>query len=276
MAPLRALVAACVASSLSACASALDPWDAELHLLPPSVVAQYGAACLDGSVPGYYVRRPAPGSPNENKWKIHFQGGGWCTSASDCLGRSHSLLGSSSFWGPTLAVDWLPEGAGFYGLMGVSNETNGYNPFGDWSFAWFAYCDGTSFTSNRAGPFPINATTSLQFRGAANLDAYLQELENTAGFLSNTTELIVSGTSAGGLATYFHTSYLKSRMLQPSARVVGAPDAGFFLDHVSYSQPGQHVWFDTIRGAIGPNLWNATLRGDGAKCLATEANATNW
>jgi hypothetical protein len=43
------------------------PWDAALHLLPPSRVAEFNARCLDGSQPGYYIRKAS--SPS-TKWKI--------------------------------------------------------------------------------------------------------------------------------------------------------------------------------------------------------------
>ena len=36
--------------------AAIEPWDAELQMLPKDVVAEHGAACLDGSTPGYYFR----------------------------------------------------------------------------------------------------------------------------------------------------------------------------------------------------------------------------
>ena len=36
-----------------------------------------GAACLDGSPPGYFIRSASAGS-NSSKWVVHMQGGGWC------------------------------------------------------------------------------------------------------------------------------------------------------------------------------------------------------
>ena len=41
--------------------------------------------------------------------------------------------------------------------------------------------------------------------------------------------LVVGGTSAGGLATYLHIDHYRER-IPPAVRVVGMPDAGFFLD----------------------------------------------
>jgi hypothetical protein len=238
-----------------------QPWDAELHSLPAASVAQFNARCLDGSAPGYYIRRNA----SDSRWKFHIQGGGWCLSPSDCLSRSQSLLGSSKSLPTSLAAFWQPEGAGFYGLMAPNNATNDYNPFGAYNFVWLTYCDGSSFTSNRDAPVVVNGT-SLYMRGRAILDAHLAELEATAGFLSTATEVIVSGTSAGGLATYLHASYVASRLAKGSA--VAVPDAGYFFDHETYNKPGVHEWLDSITAAIAPELWNATLLGPLAGCLA--------
>ena len=49
-----------------------------------------GAQCLDGTPPGYHIQHK-----DHAAWTIHLQGGGWCTSPEDCLGRSKGALGSS-------------------------------------------------------------------------------------------------------------------------------------------------------------------------------------
>lgn len=255
------------AAAASRASGQVASWDAALHLLPPSRVAEYDARCLDGSPPGYYIRRsPSAASASAStQWKFHMQGGGWCMSAGDCLARSRSLLGSSRAWAPSLSAFWPPEGAGAYGLMAPNNASNAANPFGDFNFVWVAYCDGSSLTSDADAPVVVNGT-QLFMRGRAILDAVLAELEDTAAFLSTATEVIVSGTSAGGLATYLHASYFAAR-LPAGAKVVAVPDAGFFFDHTAYNKPGVHAWLDSLSGAILPSLWNATLRGPLAACL---------
>jgi len=44
--------------------------------------------------------------------------------------------------------------------------------------------------------------------------------------------LIITGSSAGGLATYYWANYIKSQ-IKPEANIVAAPDSGFFLDYVN-------------------------------------------
>lgn len=109
-------------------------WDATLHLHDAGTAANLNAYCLDGSRGGFYYR-PASSAESATKWKFHFQGGGWSASVSSSYYRAQSILGSSATWTPTLSRFWLPEGAGFYGLM-AANDTS-INYFGDWNFVWF-------------------------------------------------------------------------------------------------------------------------------------------
>ena len=61
-----------------------------------------GAACLDGTLPRYWVQ-PATVAADSKKWAVHMQGGGWCQSLADCAHRGYSgtkggqcLIGSSN------------------------------------------------------------------------------------------------------------------------------------------------------------------------------------
>ena len=133
---------------------------------------------------------------------------------------------------------------------------------------WFAYCDGTSQLSDRVTPLIVEGTP-VHLRGRAILDAHLFELERLYGFLSTATEVIVSGTSAGALSAYMHSSYIATRV--PHARLVAVPDAGWWWDSLAYNSTTSHPFVDMLVPAISPSLWNATLRGSGARCLAEHA-----
>ena len=158
---------------------------------------------------------------------------------------------------------WPPEGAGFYGLMG-QNATS-VNPFGDFNFVWFAYCDGSSQMSDNSEPVVYNGT-ALHMRGRALLDAHLAELEAQHAFLSTATEVIVSGTSAGGQSTYMHASFIKSQLRAPGARLVAVPDAGWWWSTRSYKSADAHPFLDMVTRAMP--MWNGTLRGGSEHCLA--------
>ena len=239
-------------------------WDAALHLHDAGTAANLSAYCLDGSRGGFYYR-PASNPASATKWKFHFQGGGWSGSVYASYLRGKSILGSSNIWTPWLSQLWPPEHAGFYGLMSA-NDTS-VNPFGDFNFVWLAYCDGSSQTSDVAEPVVYNGTL-VHFRGRALLDAHLFELERLYGFLSSATEVIISGTSAGGLSTNLHSSFIKSQLRAPGARLVAMPDAGFWWDTTAYSKTTVHPWLNLMNGAIVESVWNSTLRGALATCLA--------
>lgn len=116
------------------------------------------------------------------------------------------------------------------------------------------YGDGASFTGYRADPWPVpgNASASLYFRGIRNLDATLDALFATYG-MDQAELVILTGGSAGGLSTFLHLDHVQERVTQhsPTARVVGEPVCGFFLDHgndgfapanVTYTLQMQYVY----------------------------------
>lgn len=102
------------------------------------IVRVQGAVCLDGSAPGYYIRRAS--SAGEDKWILHLEGGGWCGDEADCLSRSKTALGSSINW---------PLTAEFHGFLSDNVTVN--PDFYNWNMVYLMYCDGSSFSGNRLG-----------------------------------------------------------------------------------------------------------------------------
>ena len=66
----------------------------------------------------------------------------------------------------------------------------------------------------------------LHYRGFSNLRAVADDLDASWG-LGAASDLILSGDSAGGLATLWHADFFTGRF--PKARVVAAPDSGYFF-----------------------------------------------
>jgi O-palmitoleoyl-L-serine hydrolase len=100
---------------------------------------------------------------------------------------------------------------------------------GDWNAVYTVYCDGSSATSARDdSPVPVGGGASIYLRGFDVLQAWLEELEVLGGFKTRSTDVVITGTSAGGMATYIHAPFIRS-LLPPSASVVAAPDAGYFM-----------------------------------------------
>jgi len=210
--------------ALAACIPVSIARDWQVVRLDNATAARTGAYCLagPGSNPAYYI---SPGK-NTTAFKIHFRGGGWCFSASDCYGRSQTYLGDSRLWPD---VPTSEEGTdGFW-----SNDPAVSGQFAEFTLIWVVYCDGSSWTSDRDAPVEYNGT-SLYFRGRRVLDAVLADAEQRLGLLSKSDAVIVGGTSAGGLATYLHASYLRQR-IRSQASLRFFPDAGFFRDAADVS-----------------------------------------
>jgi hypothetical protein len=71
------------------------------------------------------------------------------------------------------------------------------------------YCDGGSFAGNNNNVSIVD-NTKLYFRGKRILDGVLQELQKSKN-LKSATDVVISGCSAGGLATYLHADWWASQ-----------------------------------------------------------------
>jgi len=183
--------------------------------------ARTGAACLDGS-PGAYYMRKGVGS-GVSKWYIHHMGGGWCESLDDCHRRSFQQTGTSKHYGPTNAM-----GSGYFSPLPSENPMM-YN----WNIVYLMYCDGGSFSGDNA-TVVVHKGRPLHFRGKRIREAAYASLLKTKK-LNSATDVVISGCSAGGLATYLHVDQWCDALAAdaPAAKCVGMPDSGFFLDYQS-------------------------------------------
>ena len=139
----------------------------QLRVVPASLATARGAVCLDGSPPAYWYQPPRPQAAADNvSWLIHLDGGAWCYDERDCAGRARSEKGSST----RLKRRYWP-------YSGLLDGNAAVNP----TFAGFhrvnlAYCDGSSFTGDRAEPVVTASGEKLYFRGKRVLALLLDEL----------------------------------------------------------------------------------------------------
>jgi len=190
------------------------------------------AKCLDGT-PALYYHRKGTGS-GVNKWYVHQQGGGWCYDLDGCVERSKGSLGSTKADPPSVS---LGGGAGGYFSMDHKQNPLMYN----WNAVYIRYCDGASLSGDKATPTVHNNTT-LHFRGRAILDAEINSLLGDRG-MANATDVIVSGCSAGGLATFLHCDYWADAIAvhNKDTKIACMPDSGFFLDEDRSPQYGSKM-----------------------------------
>ena len=191
------------------------------------------ARCMDGSRYGYYFR-PASSASAAKKWVIELQGGGWCYNEGACYGRTLPSYGNGVFGS---SKNWTSS----FGTYYLDNQ--------DWNRVFLRYCSGASFTGYRKegwdasgwqipGHTPPNNRvpngTKLWFRGAANLADSIADLQAKHG-MEDVDELVLTGSSAGGLATTLNLDRVKE-LVQPQ-RIAGLSDAGFFKYESNHSTP---------------------------------------
>ena len=244
----------------------------KLSIMPQTFADIYGAKCLDGSPPYRYDLVQDP-----TRWVLFFEGGGWCFTASDCAARAQGGGGSSRYAGPTAFVG------------GLLSPDPSVNPrFHNYSLVFLKYCDGTSHTSFREQPVNItkewrehenieqgvdgllqhSLPQQIWMRGRAVLQAQIVDLLINAG-MKNAKEIIISGGSAGATTVYLGLDYMSAlvKAYAPQARVVGAPDAGFFLD-VQSVITGDYMYRNSFIAA-DMQLWNGTYSGNlNTDCLS--------
>ncbi|KAK7360561.1 hypothetical protein VNO77_02567 [Canavalia gladiata] len=170
-----------------------------------------GAVCLDGSPPAYHLDKGF--GEGINNWFVHIEGGGWCNDVASCLDRKNTRLGSSK------------QMVKLYAFNGSLSNEKQLNPdFYNWNRVKVRYCDGSSFTGDVED---VDPKTNLHFRGARVFAAVMEDL--LAKGMKNAKNAILSGCSAGGLATIIHCDRFKT-LLPTGAIVKCVPDAGYFIN----------------------------------------------
>ncbi|KAF8086283.1 hypothetical protein N665_0630s0033 [Sinapis alba] len=160
------------------------------------------AFCLDGSLPGYHFHK---GSGSGSKsWLIHLEGGGWCNTIASCSARAMTRLGSSKYFEHEVA------------FQGVLSSDPSQNPdFFNWNRVKIRYCDGASFSGRPEAEFKLI------------WEAIMDELLSMG--MSDAKQGILTGCSAGGLATLIHCDDFRDH-LPKHASVKCVSDGGFFLN----------------------------------------------
>ncbi|CAJ2630009.1 unnamed protein product [Trifolium pratense] len=197
----------------------VEPWRVNSKTVNIKLVTnarETSALCLDGSLPGYHLDRGY--GAGQNNWLLQFEGGGWCNDLTSCLERAQTRRGSSHY---------MSKLATFNGIL--SNNATLNPDFYNWNRVKLRYCDGASFTGNKVFN---NGTTKLYFKGQKIWEAIIQDLLPQG--LEKAQKALLSGCSAGGLATFHHCDNF-TKYLPANASVKCMSDAGFFLDEKDIS-----------------------------------------
>ncbi|XP_010536228.1 PREDICTED: pectin acetylesterase 8-like isoform X2 [Tarenaya hassleriana] len=142
-----------------------------------------------------------------------FRGGGWCNNVTNCVARMRTHLGSSKQMAKQIAFSAI-----------LSNRRQ-YNPdFYNWNRVKIRYCDGSSFTGDVQ---TVDPDTNLHFRGGRVWLAVMEDL--LAKGMRNAENAVLSGCSAGGLASMLHCDSFRA-LLPMGSKVKCISDAGFFVN----------------------------------------------
>ncbi|TXG63179.1 hypothetical protein EZV62_010173 [Acer yangbiense] len=164
-----------------------------------------------------------------NSWLIHLEGGGWCNTIRSCVFRKTTRRGSSKFMEKQLP---------FTGIL--SNKAEENPDFYNWNRVKLRYCDGASFSGDSQ-----NESAQLNFRGQRIWLAAIEEL--MAKGMQNAEQALLSGCSAGGLASILHCDEFRDLVPQ-TTKVKCLSDAGMFIDAVDVS--GGRTLRDMFAGVV--------------------------
>jgi len=115
---------------------------------------------------------------------------------------------------------------------GILSKSEIDNPeFHSWNHVVLAYCDGASFTGARVEPVKVDGH-AVFYRGYYNLKAMIEELITKFG-MDKATEVILTGGSAGGAATFIHADQIASMLPKTVKRYKATPYSGMFLRHTN-------------------------------------------
>lgn len=147
----------------------------------------------------------------------------------DAVARSSTDLGSSSNW--PLRKEFPPS---------FLSRNATFNPhFYNWNSVQINYCDGTGHEGYKKDSI-IHNGKELFFRGERNTKLMLAALKSQFG-LDKAQHVLVSGSSAGGLAVFTWANYIRDLFPQ-SVRVIASPDSGFHLDMDPFNKDPASAW----------------------------------
>jgi O-palmitoleoyl-L-serine hydrolase len=126
------------------------------------------------------------------------------------------MYGSSLYWPETKVGE------------GILSTNPSKNIFANWTKVILLYCDGAFHQGMTKEPFNYK-DSKLYFRGAVNTRAHFQYVHNRFN-LAKADRIIISGSSAGGIATYIWADYLRGFIGNPSVKLYSIVDSGIFLD----------------------------------------------
>ena len=127
----------------------------------------------------------------------------------NCAYRATTALGSSRYWAAT-----MPGGDNVY------SGNSSINPFASFTRVFLPYCSGDLFLGQRNGT--VSPAFPYRFSGHLIVAAAIQEVSRYFPGLANATDVLLSGSSAGGIGTFQNADFVAS-LLPKVTRFLAAP-----------------------------------------------------
>lgn len=102
----------------------------------------------------------------------------------------------------------------------------------NWNKIVLVSCDGSLHQGFRASPVTYK-NQKLYFRGAANTRAHLQWIMNQFPNFVVANQVIVSGSSTGGIASFLWGNYIRDLLIDPTGLMI-IPDSSILMVAKTY------------------------------------------
>ena len=205
-------------------------------------ISDSDAICNDHSRAVFYTDSDGKRSPK--KWIIFFESGGLCTSKADC-NRRYKNKNSTVL----MSSNTLPNRVTGRDLLSSSESKN--PTFHDYVHVLVPYCSsdlwlGHSSGLNRTFVFRDDSTVdNFVFRGQNIFRSVFEKLKSNLSFAE---EVVVSGSSAGGIGVLNHAKWLANILFaQSQAKLLFIIDSAWFIN-----------FQDGFRSRVKPEFHNLT------------------
>ncbi|NOU27071.1 MAG: hypothetical protein HOO96_04110 [Polyangiaceae bacterium] len=172
------------------------------------------AICNDGTPAVYYIRRGS--GCGAKRWVLGLEGGGSCNTLAECAARGPGLRGTSG-------AAASKNGTGILSADAAANPD-----FFTANAVYVEYCSSDNWAGHRAASAD---TGNFAFYGKDIVAAVVEDLAMT-----DAKEVLLVGSSAGGLGVLANADALQARM--PQARVRAVDDARWVADILAFAPAG--------------------------------------
>ncbi|KAJ7382642.1 hypothetical protein OS493_033698 [Desmophyllum pertusum] len=182
------------------------------HELQKKYISDPKAICNDKSRATFYI-----GPRSSKKWVVFFEGGGFCASFEDCnnryLNKNSTVLMTSNI---------LPDKVTGRDLLSASKREN--PTFSEHVHVLIPYCSSDLWLGSKTNskePFHFvndSSVDNFSFRGQTIFRSVFLDLLQRYN-LSNAEEIVLSGSSAGGIGVLNHADWVLNHVVKSRRQI---------------------------------------------------------